>query len=325
MRASYPGLATARWCDWCGYTRQAFYQERERQDKRDMELTIVLQIVRERRRLVPRAGGRKLYDHVKGVLAGGSIKIGRDALFDLLREHGLLVRPKRRRTRTTVSSAWMRRYQDLRVELVPGRSEQLWVADITYLRIRGGFAYLSLIMDAYSRRVVGWCCHDSLAARGCHEALDMALAARRYPDRELIHHTDRGVQYCSGAYTARLRQNGIRISTTQNGSPYENPQAESLNAILKVELGLDAEFADLAAARAACEKQIHIYNTVRKHGSIDYLTPEQAYDRSGMIPKRWKGRPPGAKQTSRERTTGGGDKPYPDQTKTVNTVQDGIL
>lgn len=203
----------------------------------------------------------------------------------------MLVKKKKSYTRTTLTHKWLRKYPDLRTDFVPTASEQLWVADITYIRTVQGFEYLSLITDAYSRKIVGWCCYPTLQTKGCIIALKMALEQCKYPTSQLIHHSDRGVQYCSEAYTSILLEHNCQVSVTQNGSPYENPVAECMNSILKGEQGLDQTFKKRTLARSETKKQIHIYNHVRIHGSIDYMTPEQAYDLNGEIAKRWKSKP----------------------------------
>lgn len=244
-------------------------------------------LVQEVRKDLPRTGTRKLYDHIKDDAMLENIKMGRDRLNDILRDNGLLIKPKRSYTKTTITNQWRKKYPDLRIELIPTYSEQLWVSDITYIRTKQGFEYLSLITDHYSKFVVGWCSFPTLQTEGCLKALSKALAKRKYPERKLIHHSDRGVQYCSTRYTSLLIDHNIDISVTQNGSPYENPVAESMNSIFKVELGLDKTFESRADARRAIAKAVRLYNEKRKHGSINYMTPTQAYDQEGHIPKRW--------------------------------------
>lgn len=239
------------------------------------------------RRDLPRTGLRKLYDHIGEDVRQQNIKMGRDRLNDILRRNGLLIKPKRSYTKTTITNQWRKKYPDLRVDLVPTRSEQLWVSDITYIRTIQGFEYLSLITDHYSKFVVGWCSHPTLETQGCLNALIQALAARKFNQRPLIHHSDRGAQYCSNRYARLLLDNDIQISVTQNGSPYENPVAESMNSIFKVELGMDQTFENRTVARKEIARAVQLYNEKRKHGSIDYMTPEQAYDLQGHIPKRW--------------------------------------
>ena len=290
MIASYTRTTVAFWCELFGYSRQAYYKSLHRQEYLTLREEVVCRMVVDKRqeRGLKRCGTRKLYHLLKVDLALAGFEIGRDQLHQILLHNELIVKVKRRATRTTISHHWYRKWPDLRQDLTVLDGELLWCADITYLRLQNGFCYLSLITDEYSRKIMGWCCHATLHTEGCLEALEMALSARQYPDRKLIHHSDRGCQYCSTAYTDRLLADFIDISVTQSGSPYDNPLAESVNGQLKVELGLDATFADLASAQQACREGITAYNTVRPHGSIDYLTPQEAHQRSGPLPLRWK-------------------------------------
>lgn len=211
--------------------------------------------------------------------------MGRDAFFELLRETGLLVRRKRYRARTTFSCHRFRKYPDLIKDLVPGRPEQLWVSDITYIRIRQDFAYLSLITDAYSRKIIGFSISHDLSTDSCLKALRMALATR-LTGRPLIHHSDRGTQYCSKAYTELLKRKGIDISMTQSGNPRDNAIAERVNGILKMEL-LKESYDSINIADQSVKQAISIYNTLRPHSSLDMTTPEKAHEMTGPIRRRW--------------------------------------
>jgi len=284
---SFPYTSAAYWCGLFGYSRSNYYKSLKKQAQKQLEEEIIIKIVIDARGELKRTGLRKTYNLVSDKVAAHDIKMGRDKLADILRDNNLLVRPKKSYTKTTITNKWRHRFDDLRIDLVPNSSEELWVADITYIRTQQGFEYLSVITDAYSKYAVGWCSFPTLETTGCLRALNMALDARRYPDRDLIHHSDRGVQYCSEKYTQLLLQKQISISVTQNGSPYENPMAESVNSILKVELDLDQTFETRAQARKVIARKMYLYNEERQHGSIDYLTPKQAYDRTGNIPKRW--------------------------------------
>jgi putative transposase len=213
------------------------------------------QIVIEKRGELKRTGILKTYHLIKQELIKQNIKIGRDKLADILRDNNLLVKRKRSYTKTTITNKWRNIYDDLRVDFTPTASEQLWCADITYIRTNKGFEYLSLITDEYSKYIVGWCSFPSLHTTGCYKALQMALQQCHYPQRKLVHHSDRGVQYCSHKYTTKLIQHDCLISVTQNGSPYENPVAESMNAILKTEMGLDKTFKSRTEARKNIEEK----------------------------------------------------------------------
>jgi transposase InsO family protein len=223
--------------------------------------------------------------------------IGRDALFGLLRENGLLVnKRKRSHPQTTDSGHWMKKYPDLVKDIKLNRADQLWVSDITYIRlIKNGFAYLSLVTDAYSRKIVGYCMNHDLSAEGPLAALKMALKGRA-DDRPLIHHSDRGSQYCGDGYITLLKGNCIAISMTQSGNPKDNAIAERVNGILKQELLLNA-YPDVKRAQCAVEVAVDIYNRVRPHSSVDMMTPEKAHAKTGPIKRRWKGlfAPPAAR------------------------------
>lgn len=182
----------------------------------------------------------------------------------------------------------MKKYPNLIRELVLARSEQLWVADITYLCVGYDFNYLSLITDAYSKKIVGYHLHPNLSAEGSLQALSMALKNRTRFLHGLIHHSDRGTQYCSFEYVSELRASGIAISMTEDGEGYENQIAERINGILKTEFYLNRIFRSHEEAKLAVAKSIDAYNTKRPHMSSDYLTPMQTHGQEGELQKRWK-------------------------------------
>jgi transposase InsO family protein len=243
---------------------------------------VVKQQVLSLRRQMPRLGTRKLHY----LLCDQQCSIGRDALFDLLRAEGLLVKKKRRYHRTTDSRHWLRRYPNLIQQLEVSKPEQLWVADITYLNLERGHCYLHLVSDAYSKQIMGYRVTESLEASHSVEALKMALAGRRSKDN-LIHHSDRGLQYCSAAYTGVLKHRQIQISMTQDGSPYDNAIAERINGILKDEYGLDDTFEDISQVHKAVNQAIWSYNEQRPHLSNHYLTPRQMHQQNTLKPRKW--------------------------------------
>ena len=211
---------------------------------------------------------------------------GRDALFDLLRTHGLLVKKGKRKVKTTLSHHWLRKYANLIKEWEPLSPNTLWVSDITYIVCADGFAYLSLITDAYSHKIVGFCLWQTLEAAGCIKALQMALQG--CPDTtKLIHHSDRGVQYCSEGYVNLLSGNNILISMTENRDPLQNAIAERVNGILKDEL-LQQPYGCYEQAQKSVAAAIEVYNTLRPHSSCDMLTPQHAHQQSGVLKKHWK-------------------------------------
>lgn len=274
-------------CRLLGYTRQAYYQqfrERERVAFAGMLVVGEVERIREKQK---RIGTRKLHYMMGTFMREHGIGIGRDALFGLLREHSLLVRRRRtRKPRTTVSCWWRKRYPNLAMGFVPVGPNELWVADITYIRVGEGFCYLSLITDAYSRKIVGWHLRRDLSGLGCLAALKMALTQN--PDaRGLVHHSDRGLQYYSTRYVKLLSTRGIRVSMSERSDPLENAIAERVNGILKEEL-LEERFIALTSATRAVEVAVSTYNNFRPHSSIDMLTPAAAHMQSGELKRRWK-------------------------------------
>lgn len=248
---------------------------------------VILQEVLSIRENLPRIGTRKLHYLLQSELESHNINVGRDYLFDLLSEHKLLVRQRKRKAITTDSRHWMRKYSNLIKAMTVSRPEQVWVSDITYIRLINQWGYLSMITDAYSRKIVGYCFRSDLMAEGCIEALQMAIRNRMYND-PIIHHSDRGSQYCSHHYVNLLNQNHIGISMTENGDPYENALAERVNGIIKTEFNLHSSQLGFEQTYNQIRKSVKAYNEIRPHASCDYLTPEQAHLQSEYLAKRWK-------------------------------------
>lgn len=272
-------------CRLFGYSRQAYYQQKIRNVHQAIKEDVIIEKVVERRIEMPRIGGRKL----QHLLTQDGIHIGRDRLFDILRHEKLLVNKRKRRIFTTQSKHWLTKYTNLIEGMVVTRANKLWVADITYIMTAEGFAYLFLITDAYSRKIIGYHLAESLEADGGIEALRMALAQTNWPERAgLIHHSDRGVQYCSHGYVNLLKSCGMQISMTQGGDPYENAVAERLNGILKNEWIHNEQYRDYGQASKRIIEIIRIYNTSRPHLSCDMMTPEKAHSSSGHLKKHWK-------------------------------------
>jgi transposase InsO family protein len=274
-------------CDLFGRSRQAYYQRSKYNYKEEVKEEILLQLVEKQRELMPKLGGRKLLEIIQPRLPT-ELSIGRDSFFDFLRRHGLLVGKRRRRVKTTYSNHWLRKYANLIKEFVPIRANQLWVSDITYIETANGFGYLNLITDAYSRKIVGWAIGQTLEAKHTIEALRMALKQVPKGIEGLIHHSDRGVQYCSGEYVKLLNKNHIQISMTENGDPRENAIAERVNGILKDEWLNQMKLESLDHAMAELKRIIVIYNRYRPHASLDMKTPEYAHKQSGEFKKHWK-------------------------------------
>jgi putative transposase len=291
LKELYPQVGIATLCQLFGKTRHAWYDAQWRGDDQLLKEEIILQIVMEIRTALPRIGTRKLLHLLTPRLAEHHLEVGRDYLFELLATHKLLVRSRRRKVVTTDSKHWMRKYSNLTGALTMVRPEQLWVSDITYIRLTNGFAYLSLITDAYSRKIMGYHLSKTLAAEGCIAALKMALAARSYPAQSLIHHSDRGAQYCCKDYVELLTENKIAISMTQNGDPYENALAERVNGIIKGEFNLYSSAVGFEQTCQLVQTAIQAYNDLRPHASCNYLTPQQAHLHSGVLTRRWKNYP----------------------------------
>jgi putative transposase len=204
------------------------------------------------------------------------LKVGRDKLFDILRDHDMLVKRKKASCKTTDSYHRFHKYKNLVKDMRVTTPNQVWVADITYIRTINGFCYLALITDMFSRKIVGYDISDSLELAGCMRALKMALAKAR-PADGLVHHSDRGIQYCSNQYVEKLKKRNIRISMTEENHCYENAIAERVNGILKDEFYLDQTFFSKKAASAATDNAINIYNNKRLHLSLGYKTPNMVF------------------------------------------------
>jgi transposase InsO family protein len=273
-------------CRQLGYSKQAYYKTKSNQQKKLCYRNIAKQKVVEVRKQLSRIGTRKLYYLLEKEFKQEQIPVGRDKLFSILRDEQLLIIKKKRYTKTTNSKHWLHKYPNLVKGLSVMRPEQVWVADITYIGIENGFAYLHLITDAYSKQIMGYCVSKDLAATATIKALQMALLKRKYKG-SLIHHSDRGLQYCSAGYVKLLEQNKVAISMTQDGNPYDNAIAERVNGVLKDEFGLYDTFKDLQQAQKQIEQSISVYNGKRPHLSCQMLTPEQMHSQTKLKIKTW--------------------------------------
>ena len=232
-----------------GYSRQSYYQGIKYIQQKAYEADIIIEEVLRYRKHQKRIGTRKLFEQMQDFLSAHRFQIGRDAMFDLLAERGLLVTKRKRRGYvTTLSKHRFKKYPNIIRDFIPIAHNQLWVSDITYIHLPNSFAYLSLITHAYSRKIVGFYLSTDLTASGPLQALKMALKANSNI-AELIHHSDRGLQYCCDAYVKILNDKRIKIGMTQNGDPLENAIAERVNGILKGEL-LEEVFADFDIAQS---------------------------------------------------------------------------
>ena len=279
MRMMYPHISLTVLCGLFGKTRQGWYQWSSREESILLYESVVAQLVIDTRQRInnPKLGTSKLLVLINEQLSSQGVRVGRDKLYGILREKGLLIRRRKRRTITTNSDHPFRRYPNLIKDKPIKWAEQVWVSDITYLRLTGGFAYLSLVTDCYSRKIVGYCVHPTLSSEGPQRALLMALTQRYYSGRSLIHHSDQGVQYCSLDYIQLLKSHGVAISMSSKGSPQENAVAERVNGILKGEYGLGKSFKIIDNVRTAVEQSIDSYNHQRPHRALDMQTPNQVH------------------------------------------------
>jgi len=243
-------------------------------------------MIMEIRKLMPRIGVRKLYYLLQDKLR--HLKIGRDKFFDILRANHLLVQPKRSYHVTTNSHHRFRKHQNLILGTVIDRPEQVWVSDITYIGKREKPCYLSLVTDAYSKKIIGYHVADNLNTESSLIALQIAVKIRKDKGLSLIHHSDRGLQYCADDYQSALNKNGIKCSMTNNGDPYENAVAERINGILKQEFMIDTYHQDTAIMKTIVKEAIEIYNNQRPHYSNYMLTPEQMHAQSEIQMRTYK-------------------------------------
>lgn len=269
-----------------GHSRQAFYKHQQRQFKTINQTKLIIEQVLHIRSQQPRCGARKLLIMLQPFFLKQKIGIGRDAFFSLLAKNKLLVRNRKRSVNTTNSKHFFYRYPNLVKTFTPLHAHELWVADITYIPVKDRFAYLFLITDAYSRKIVGFHVSDNMRVDSAVVALQKALD-QKPADAIVIHHSDRGMQYCSNEYVKLLQLHHALISMTQNGDPYENAMAERVNGILKTEL-IAESYQNVKEAMQHITRCITIYNYRRVHSSINYQIPHQVHSMAGPQKKRWK-------------------------------------
>jgi putative transposase len=274
-------------CDLFGKSRQAYYQQSKYTYKEEVKKEILLQLVEKERKLMPRIGGRKLLQLIQPRLPK-ELYLGRDSFFEFMRDKGLMIRKRRYRARTTYSNHWLHKYPNLIKDFTPEKAHQLWVSDITYIETQEGFSYLSLVTDAYSRKIIGWAVGPTLEAKFTVKALQMALDQLPRGTLNTFHHSDRGVQYCCDEYVKLLIKKGFQISMTENGDPRENAIAERVNGILKDEWLNQIKLKSIQEAINQLAQIIQIYNHHRPHGSLDMKTPEYAHNQTCHLKKHWK-------------------------------------
>jgi transposase InsO family protein len=261
-------------------TRQNYYKTRKARLRREVDEDLVVELVKRERRHHPRMGVRKLYYKLENELREAGVEVGRDRVFEILRERDLLVKPlPRKRPRTTDSRHALPVFRNLIAGVETTGPNQIWVSDITYVRTQEGYEYVSLIMDLHSHKVVGYHCGDDLSRAGSLRALEMAL--EDLPEGSSpIHHSDRGCQYCSHDYVDRLNERGFTVSMTEENHCAENATAERLNGILKQEYALGAEYRTRKQARAAVRQAVALYNNERPHTSLHLQTPAEVHKRA---------------------------------------------
>lgn len=266
-------------------TPQNYYARRTAGRRREADLGLVLVLVRAERTQQPRLGVRKLHHLIAPELKAAGVRLGRDRLFVELGKAGLLVERKPPEwPRTTQFNASLPVFKNLSRRCKPGGPNQVWVADITYIRTRDGFLFLALITDRWSRKIVGFHLGETLETADALKALSMALRGLPRAGRP-IHHSDRGCQYASHAYIRRVRAAGLRMSMTERNHSAENALAERVNGILKQEYHLDANFETVLAARQATRSAIHLYNHRRPHTALGLATPQEMHQRAVKLEK----------------------------------------
>ncbi len=291
MKNNFSHIGLSQLCRWFGVTRQAYYQNSWKAVDTSVEEYLILKEVKEIRKNHARMGTRKLYCKLEPFMLEHQIKMGRDSLFNLLSVNNLLIKKRKRRVQTTQSFHWLRKYPNLIKDIVATAPNQLWVSDITYWQIENGFVYISFITDAYSHKIVGFHVSETLESIETIQALKMALSDfLRSPEShlELIHHSDRGVQYCHHKYVKLLQDYKIKISMTETGDPRDNPVAERVNGIMKEEYLKDIQVKNIKEARKELKKAVLLYNNDRPHNSISNLYPNDVHKNNLKTEKLWK-------------------------------------
>lgn len=260
-----------------GISKQAYYQRINREKKLEIERDKVIELVIEYRKKLPKTGTQKLYEYLKPKLTDLNIKMGRDAVNNLLRTRGMLIKKTKRFHITTDSKHYFYKSPNLLIDLPITHSEQVYVSDITYINIDGGHAYLALVTDAYSRKIMGWSLENNMKVSMVKNALAMAYKNSIFGKRNIIHHSDRGIQYCCPDYSQYAENKGFILSTTQQYDPYENAIAERINGILKYEFGLKNTIKSVEIAQKMITEAVKLYNNERMHWSLDFKTPQEVH------------------------------------------------
>ena len=272
-----------------GISKQAFYKRLKAHARKEQQEQLLFEMVRDcRKQISQRTGGRKLYNLLQTQMQQQNIHIGRDKFFRFLRAHNLLVPRTKRHFITTNSKHQFYKYKNLVKDKAPTRPEQLWVSDITYIKTGKGHSFLALVTDAYSKQIMGYKLASHMRTSLCTDALAMAIKNRQYPKEKLIHHSDRGIQYCNLAYTSFAELNNITLSMTQQYDPYENAVAERINRTLKYEFGLKRTIKNVTLAKKIIKRAVAIYNTKRPHFSLNLQTPKFVHSNQGIEYRSYK-------------------------------------
>jgi len=273
-------------CDLFGVSRQVYYRSKQSSIKKQQKASQVIKMVLEIRQQMPRLGTRKLYYLLQKRL--NDIGVGRDKLFSILRANHMLIKAKRSYRKTTDSHHRFHKHKNLIEKMMPSRPEQIWVSDITYIGNRNNHRYLALVTDAYSKKIVGYDLSTSLSAGGAVRALKMSLSQRVYKSEKLIHHSDRGLQYCCDDYQRVLLKKQVRCSMNETYDPYANAIAERVNGILKQEFLLEEYQVKLPVMKKLIRDSVKVYNSLRPHWSCDMMTPEQMHKQRKLKIKSYK-------------------------------------
>ena len=279
-----------KWFYECfGISKQAFYKRLNAIAVTHHNEKIIIDLVKQyRNRVGHKTGGIKLYNELKTSFVDQNIKIGRDKFYGVLKRHNLLIKKTKRYHITTNSNHMFYKYKNLILNSIPTRPEQVWVCDITYIHTEQGHNYLAIITDAYSKKIMGYMLDNHMRVSLCLDALKMALKNRIYPNKALIIHSDRGIQYCNPKYTKFAEENGLQISMTEKYDPYENAIAERINRTLKYEYGLNLKLKNTAIAKKIAKESISIYNNLRTHFSLDLKKPEEVHQKPDVKYKSYR-------------------------------------
>jgi putative transposase len=262
-----------------GYSRQSVYKQQKGRINKSLRLAAVKKLVDRERKQLPRIGTRKVYHLIKEDLRHQGVKFGRDKLFELMQLYGLQIKPRKRYTQTTMSKHWLRKWPNIIKGKTAHYQDEVWVSDITYIKTEEGNCYLNMITDAYSRKIMGYAVDDNMETESMIKALKMAVTQRKDPLVSTIHHSDRGLQYCSKEYALITAKNNIELSMTENGDPYENALAERMNRTIKEEFGMDRKMKSKEQVKKLVEESIFLYNQKRPHLALQMKTPDQVYNK----------------------------------------------